>query len=376
MRIFFSHSVTGAKSDFTWDEGVLTLGDPTADWHVSHAGKRAGSVLAASEAAGLNLIRTPVAPQAKFWIKHTQHPAWHRILPRDEFVLHLREQVDAVVKFLTDEQHGYFTGAFQLQQQLLDTLCQARVRNAEIAEHGFVPDAQGFIPIPDYDNAHSATGRMSVKEGPRILTLQRDLRRHIRSRWDDGELLEIDFNSLEARVLGWISGNIIDDPDAYTWVGREAGFVDTPRAVIKEATLSAIYGMSRKNFALRFQDTPDAIEIYESIRRLLRVRQLDEKLQSMPRLENAFGRPLTDTSARISHHVQSSAVDVACSGFLWLVRQLDTEIAKPVFLIHDALVIDVKGHATQEVESICKEGLQVDIVGHRFPVKVRRFGRE
>jgi hypothetical protein len=377
VRIYFSHKKTGAKNDFIWEDGSLIVGDlGSFDWHLSDLQQRRGCVISASEAAGLNAIVAPSAPQARFWTKHTHHPAWHKILSRELFGAHLRDQVDQVTSFLLDEKHGYFTGAFQIQQELLDSLCRSAVRDGSLAEHGFVPKEDGTVDVPKYDNVHSATGRMSIKEGPRILILQRDLRKKIRSRWDDGELIEIDFNGLEARVLGWISGNDIGDDDAYTWIGKEAGFVDTPRAVIKEATLSAIYGMSKRNFALRYQDTPDAVEIYEAIRRLMRVKQLDDRLREMQDFSNAFGRPLGETSARISHHVQSSAVDVACSGFLGLVKNLDAEIAKPVFLIHDAIVLDVKKHAIPEIESICKSGLNIDIIDRIFPVKMRRFGDE
>lgn len=377
MRILFSCNVTGAKSDFVWDDGVLSVGDTAAfDWHLSDLRQRKGNVIAASDAAGLNLVITPSSPQAKFWTKHTQHPAWHRILPKETFVSHLREQIEAVRSFLTSDSNSYFTDTFQVQQELLDSLCKSRVRDGSLSEHGFVPDTDGMVDIPEYDNAHSATGRMSVRSGPKILTLRRDLRRGIRSRWDDGELIEIDFNGLEARVLGWIVGNDIEDADAYTWIGKKSGFVGAPRSIIKEATLAATYGMSKRNFALRYQDAPDAIEIYDSIRDLMRVKWLDDKLKSTPVLSNAFGRPLGETDAKISHHVQSSAVDIACSGFLGLVRSLDPEIAKPVFLIHDAIVLDVKKHAVREVEEVCKSGLRIDIIDRILPVKMRRFGHE
>lgn len=377
MKILFEKSITGAHQSFIWEDGSFAVGDLSSfDWFFSTGARRHRNIIAASEAAGCNLVLEPCAPQAKFWMKHTQHPAWNRILSRSEFSTHLAHQIDMVVKFLDDPQNNYFLEVFQIQQALIDSLHPARVRDDTLNAHGFSPDQKGFVPVPVYDNAHSATGRMSIKEGPKILTLPKENRDRIRSRWDDGELIEIDFNALEARVLGWISDKKIELVDAYEWIGRESQFRDTPRAVIKEATLSAIYGMSRRNFALKFQDTPDAIEVYDSIRKLMRVGELDEKLRTMKRFENAFGRPLGDTNARISHFVQSSAVDVACSGFLDLVSLLDPDFAKPIFLIHDAIVIDSKKCYTREIETICKEGLRINIIDRSFPVKIRRFGHE
>ena len=377
MKILFEKNLTGAHQSFIWEDGSLSVGELSMfDWHFSDRPTRHRNIVAASEAAGCNVGLVPCAPQARFWTKHTQHPAWHRVLSRQEFSTHLSNQIETVVKFLCDPSNRYFVETFQIQQELIDNLHPSRIRDESLSDQGFLPDQSGFVSVPVYDNAHSATGRMSIKEGPKILTLPKDNRKKIRSRWDDGELIEIDFNALEARVLGWISDKKIETIDAYEWIGRESNFRDTPRAVIKEATLSAIYGMSRRNFALRFQDSPDALEVYDSIRKLMKVNELDEKLRSMKRFENAFGRPLGDTSAKISHHVQSSAVDVACNGFLSLVKNLDLSFAKPIFLIHDAIVIDAKKSYLQEIEQICKNGLRVDIIDRSFPVKIRRFGHE
>ena len=120
----------------------------------------------------------------------------------------------------------------------------------------------------------------------------------------------------------------------------------------------------------------DAISVYQSVRELMCVNELDQRLKLNPSLFNAFGRPLAETSARISHYVQSSAVDVSCHGFGWLLDQLDSDRAKPVYLIHDALVLDVRKDYLSTVENFCKDGLHVSIINQNLPVKMRRFGRE
>lgn len=369
--------MTGASSHFVWSDGDIRTGDDLGcDWFFRPRGPRQGCVLAASEAAGDSLLLHPDVPQAQFWKKHTDNPAWSKILSRPEYSRFLSEQVESVIKFLTSDKARYFLTHFQVQQQLLDRLAPGRVSNDELVIHDFIPDERGFVRVPVYDNAHSSTGRMSITAGPKILTLQKDLRRHIISRWDDGVLVEIDFNSLEARVLAWISGLSPAAGDMYTWIAEKTGSSGIERSVIKEATLAAIYGMSQRNFALRYQDMQDAISVYQSVRELLRVNDLDQKLKSNPALSNAFGRPLSETNARISHHVQSSAVDVACHGFNWLLDQLDPGHIKPVYLIHDAIVLDVKRDYLSEVENTCKAGLRVNIIDQNLPVKMRRFGCE
>lgn len=377
MRVFFDRKIVGVNTDFVWCDGQIVTNDfDSCDWFFSISNQRHRNVQAASEAAGCNLIIEPGAIQARFWKKHTQHPAWSRILDKDQFTKHLGDQVAAVINFLHDQKNSYFLTAYQAQQALIDSLVQSRVRDKSLEQAGFIPDERGFVPVPAYDNISSSTGRMSVTGGPKILTLQKDLRKNIASRWDDGQILEIDFNALEARVLSWMSGNEQADGDLYLQIGSRANLTDTPRHVIKEATLSAIYGMSKRNFALRFQDIPDVIEVYERVKSVMKVQEIEEKISKMHQFQNAFGRPLTATSAKISHYTQSSAVDVACHGFLGLVDLIDKSSAVPIFLIHDAIILDVRSDYVESVKEICKDGLWISIIGQRLPVKIRRIDCE
>ena len=186
-------------------------------------------------------------------------------------------------------------------------------------------------------------------------------------------MIEVDYNALELRVLAWIQGFNIDTEDAYMWVAQQIDAANTPRHIIKESILAAMYGMSRKNFALRYQDMPDAIDVYDKVRTTLGVLDLERRLGKGD-FANAFGRRLSDTTARISHYVQSSAVDVACDGFMHLV-ETHPEIV-PCFIIHDALVIDVHNDVLEDIKRACKGGLQVGIIGQHLQVRLRSFGSE
>lgn len=377
MRIFFDASYVGSPTSFTWEDGNISVNDASGcDWRFESSGLRHKNVKAASEAAGLNLLIDPDVTSTKFWRKHTQNPAWSRIVSKEEYKIYLSTQIESVVSFLKDPKNQYFVSTFQEQQRLLDRLVNSRVECNALVEHGFVPGEGGFIPVPEYDNCHSATGRMTVVAGPKILTLQKDLRRHLRSRWSDGFLVEVDFNALDARVLGWIAGHQSPHGDMYEWIGEKSGSSKSPRAVIKEATLAAMYGMSRRNFAMRYQDMPDAVDVYEKVRSMLRVKDIESRLSSKPALANAFERPLPDTTAKVSYHVQSSAVDVSCCGFNWLVDRLDPKSCLPVFLIHDALVLDLKPEYLPVLQDICKDGLFVSIIDQSLPVRIRSFNDE
>jgi hypothetical protein len=374
MRIFFDKTVVGSSKSFMWDDGRIDL---TADhdnaWRMDLGHSRFNSVRHISEAAGCDLKIRPKNPHALFWMKHTDKPEWYRILSKTDMTKHLQAQVNTVVGFMNDERNAYYINQYQRQQKLLDSLQPIKATRDDEA-HGVKLNREGFASVPHYDNISSATGRMSITDGPRILTMPKDSRSIFTSRWGtDGALLEIDYNALELRVLAWIQGLDINMTDAYMWVANQIDDVDVPRHVIKESILAAMYGMSRKNFALRYQDMPDAVDVYDSVRSLLGIHELEAKLGKGD-FANAFGRHLADTTARISHYVQSSAVDVACDGFMHLVDHMPEVV--PCFIIHDALVIDVHKDNVDAVKKFCKDGLRVGIIDQQLEVRLRSFGSE
>ena len=372
MRVFFDKDLVGSSKSFTWNDGQITL-DDEADWRFEASTARHKQVIPTSDAAGCDLIVTPSKPHAQFWKKHTQHPAWYRIISKGDMTRHMQAQVDRVIGFLQDEKNSYYVNQYQRQQKLLDTFQPARATR-DLEEYDIKLNRDGFLAVPKYDNISSATGRMSVVAGPRVLTMPRDSRGVFVSRWgEDGILTEIDYNSLELRVLAWIQGFTIENDDAYMWIAESIKSKDAPRHVIKEATLAAMYGMSRKNFALRYQDMPDAVDVYDNVRGLLDINGLEKRLGKGD-FSNAFGRHLADTTARISHYVQSTAVDVACDGFMGLVDSLPEIV--PCFMIHDAIIVDVHRDMIQSVKQACKSGLRVDIINKSLQVRLRRFGSE
>ena len=88
-----------------------------------------------------------------------------------------------------------------------------------------------------------------------------------------------------------------------------------------------------------------------------------------------FGRPLQfeEYSEYLvyNHFVQSSATDIALVGFasLWeKLRVIDPRI-KILFVIHDALILDVPHEARQEVECMLKGDIELPSIGN-FPVQM------
>ena len=65
----------------------------------------------------------------------------------------------------------------------------------------FLPDDTGQAKKVRYDQIGTTTGRLTVKSGPAILTLPQKYRDVISSRYDQGKVIQIDFVSVEPRVL-------------------------------------------------------------------------------------------------------------------------------------------------------------------------------
>lgn len=352
---------------------LLDNDDLIDGWFISNEGLYHNNIRAALHASGDIVIQSPKAPQTTFWLKHQRHPRWHRILTKKQFITFVKEIVEKYQIFISDDKNSYFLGKFQQQQRLLDMMKPAKINKD--SEHidaitDIKIDNNCFASIIRYDNWSSTTGRMTVLSGPKILTMQRDRRSVFKSRYTDGVLIEIDFNALDARTLLAIAG--IDAPatDLYAFIADKCQ-LQCDRSIIKEAVLAAMYGMSIKNFTARYESFPDAIDVLQSVKDFFNVKEIERKINSLSSMQNHFGRPLPNASKILSHYVQSTAVDVVCQGFLKIIDQIDEPY--PIFLIHDALVLDVKKSYVPQLKKIVERGIIIDGFESIFPLKCKEF---
>ena len=92
-------------------------------------------------------------------------------------------------------------------------------------------------------------------------------------------------------------------------------------------------------------------------------------------MSNIFGRNIVPSSDRESiifnNWVQSSAVDVSLIGFQNLVEKLRFEKLdfEPLFLIHDALIIDASPDMVKRIEKDSSMSIFIKELGH-FPISV------
>lgn len=234
----------------------------------------------------------------------------------------------------------------KLQPALVDT--EILERKLKSGSHGFL---ESFKPAHDdvcervrYSH-DTATGRLTVSSGPRILNLSRDNRDILKSRFRKGAIGFIDFVSLEPRTA-----LLLTRPEApmdiYEAMRAEIGSQHA-RSQLKVATISALYGQ-RGDTAI-----PSAV-----IGKFFRVPQIHERYLRGDVLCNLYGRNLGSPEERLKlpYFVQSTAVDVALTGFSRVLRSFGEMV--PLFVIHDALVVDAERDLLNELST---KGIEVEI---------------
>jgi len=215
-----------------------------------------------------------------------------------------------------------------------------------------------------------------VEDGPNILTLKKGCRDMLRSAFPDGTVCSLDFRALEVRVVLAAAGRSSSAVDIYADIASNLFDGEVERDVVKVAVISELYGVSRSALVARLQVSDAKVDKFiDVIKDHFKIRELRQKLkdelQASGRLHSKFGRPLVLTEGHdnllVNTYAQSTGVDVAMLGFDSVVRSLGTEGVRPLFVLHDALFLDVRGDRMRDVEA-CDA---VAVTGYEdpFPLK-------
>ena len=301
---------------------------------------------------------------------------WPLVVPQHV----LGEHVRSIASELDDvlEQLGSYSETLAASRRILSMLRPCRIDLAALrVEQGkgamgaldtFEPGPDFMCEVPVYSHA-TATGRLTVREGPRILTLQKEHRKILSSRFDGGRVMQVDFVSLEPRVLRLLA-NGSAPIDIYSDVAERIGGGATRRQV-KLATLKLLYGSSRAGLTEEVGSiSTHSIRKLEEYFGLPSLRsKLSTELARSGMIRSFWGRPLREATEQhllISHYTQSTSVDVSLSGFGDLmddVIEADLDVV-PCYVLHDALLIDVHPDSMAQLEVIVGKGLDVDGLGH------------
>ena len=316
---------------------------------------------------------------------------WRMCMPGREWRLFTKNLVDCLWLNLSDPDNHYYVSTFKRNRELirglsaahidtvvLDELLKSSPANARHQLVKFVPKSKGIAPSSRYSISKSVTGRMTITDGPNILTLKKEYRKILRSRWGKkGKIFEIDIQSVEPRVALSFFGKSVEG-DVYTSV-MDYLEIEIKRPAAKIATLSAIYGASHHTLSAMLPDSINALDILQSVKDFFGIRHIEKMLKEQHELlgytKNSHGRKIFSETPSVNHLIQSSSVDVSFDVFESLCNRLTNSNIKfkPIYFIHDAIIIDVHIDSIDNLLELVKEEVYVQNVDQNFPVNIEEI---
>lgn len=385
--------LVSASSGFSWSVTV-----PNDTWHLS------GNVKPESDwcldtVLRLGSVKIDTSPPARFTTAMStfqsgsnigQQIPWQKVMPvraHRDFVKGLLEQVVVAMDKLP---LGYYRSSWvpgngvirslrtaKVNSALFQQLVDAKVGNVT-AVKSFAPDHNGFAAPVTYDRFGALTGRLTVTQGPMILTLKREYRTLLKPN-DDGCIVSLDFAALEVRVMLYEAGRSCQDPDLYAMIGRDIGH---DRKAVKGAVISELYGSSKymlgKTLGINGRELDafvNKIKAYFNTPELLK--RIKAQFYETGHVINRYGRPvlIDDPLDHVfmNYYAQSTGVDVSLLGFSQIVERLEKSApgVRPLFLLHDALILDVPTKHLETVMSI--KSVTVPGYVQAFPLKAERL---
>jgi len=317
---------------------------------------------------------------------------WHLAISPDRFRRSLLSIIRDLQRVLEDHKGSEYGQTFMDERKFILGLSESHVDRDRILDHmaretnrtvrsslrTFLPKNGNLAPKVEYSQVATHTGRLTVTSGPQILTVPARCRDIITSRFDEGEILQVDFVSVEPRFARLDMGET-SEVDVYQEISDSLLEGKIKRSTVKIAVLCALYGASTVRLQRLLGDDFDARDIVRKLREHFGVTPLGVRLRGelseTGAITNRFGRKIrverTATNVLINNYVQSSSVDVTLMGFKGLVERFQDMGLEtvPIFLIHDALILDVPPREGNLVREVVSNGIDMSNLGN-FPLKV------
>lgn len=298
---------------------------------------------------------------------------WMHVLPQDEFKIFFKRILQETMDSFSELPFDYYELSWMAGNRVLSSLRPAKIDpeafQKEVDSRGasvpglesFRPKKSGFAQPVEYDRFSTRTGRFTVAQGPNILLLKKDLRKILKTSFENGRIVSLDFRALEARIVLAESGHYSDADDMYQDVADSIFKGRISRDTVKTAVIAELYGISRSSLKLRLGvPDEDLTAFINAIRDHFKIVELKKRLKSQilsfGKIINRFGRPINLSQGQdnllVNSYAQSSGVDVSMLGFDSIIRSLGNEGIRPLFVLHDAIILDVRGDRLQEVSSL------------------------
>ena len=224
-----------------------------------------------------------------------------------------------------------------------------------------------------YSMSRTVTGRLTVTNGPNILTLPSEARTCIMSQYEGGKILQLDLTAAEP-FLALLTAGKTPPPDIYDHIAREVLDSEVTRSVAKLVTLSALYGQSSFNLSKQLPESINARSVISKTKSYFNSESLFAKLKSDFKggvFRNVLGRPIfvedNRTDLLISYYLQSSIAECSILLFSDFYEKFSGSMI-PYYVIHDALIFDASPEFARRL--LEKESLKLRLGTWKFRSKV------
>jgi len=313
------------------------------------------------------------------------------VIPQEKISIHLQNCLRRIQEVLQDEENADYLVTYLAVKRFLHDLTRASVDAAALRSlisrcqysavrtslESFLPLADGLSQAVEYSTVRTATGRLTVREGPQILTVPGSARACIQSSFSNGQVLQIDIISAEPKFALHLRG--IDPPkDVYDHIARTILEDQVTREQAKLITLCALYGQSAKKLGEQLPPDVGARGVIQRTktyfdRDFLLSRLKTESKQGV--LRNAIGRPLNipddNPHLLVSYYLQSSVSEGSILMFSRFIEETKLT-CQPLFVIHDALIIDCDQESAEKM--LQNSELKLSLGDWKFDVEVKHVG--
>lgn len=317
---------------------------------------------------------------------------WHYSLPKAVFQSYISNLLEDLWRALDELDDTTYVNNFLINRETLTSLDKScidvsrlhQIKKSEVNPtllstiSSFMPQDGTMLPPPVYQQG--GTGRTVVKRGPKILTLKKEHRKIFKSRYPGGRVIQLDYSSLEPRITAALSGKVFSG-DIYNSIAQKTG-LKLDRVKLKIAVMGALYGISPIKMQLVVGREIDASVVLDKIRSFFNIsslsRELERQCGERMMIHNFFGRPLyfskSDPHILVSHYIQSTGVDIALSGFGKIIKKIREDQMKinPIYVIHDALLLDVSPDEVGNLKIVSKLGENINHFDVPFPISISK----
>lgn len=361
-------------------------------WWVVGDGPR--DLLTALTLAGVDVSTTP----ASKWVKplltasRRTHGPWHMAMPTDAWEAWVEQTVDTIATRSQMVDLSYYEDVYSKSMEVLGSLKPAHIdenrledyvsdksipKGVRLRVNSFRPhEGKACDPIK-YDMLETISGRMKVKEGPQILHLRKDHRDIFKSRYKGGSIVQLDYVSLEPRLALALANKDVPE-DVYADLGIKVFNGEQERKTVKFFVLAALYGSGADKVSEQTGlDVKLCRQFIPKVKAYFGRNELmgdlvKECKDHQGTIRNHYGRVIRvrDPAPHkiYNHKIQSDAVDIAMLGFWHILKQIKGHKITPLFVIHDALILDC-GEEFNSLINLIKLGKEISNLGIHLPLE-------